>query len=347
VRLALRLVGQEAGSEGGALALLCKANVARKALGAAWRDEWGGLADADCSFHHVDARRWFGASVAAGLLLVRSDRRGPLPRSCREFESLAATTPSRTFGWRRGELLAEVGSEIDGSGAPANPHAPAVPKPPALAEPGPGSMDSVASWRSGVKHDAAAVFEFRRDGNLWRNGLGACVELEREFLFPLLKATDLHHGRSPTRWLLVPQQALGEDPTSRLSDAPLVRSYLARHGPALAARKSRLWRTAAPAWLFGIGPYAFTPWKLALSALHLPPRIRLLGPSDGRPVLVDDTACLLPCPDAATARLLAARCQSSSFQSELAARLFPDRKRPVTISLLDRASRECGLTSHR
>jgi len=325
VRMALRLVGREGGAGGGALALLCKATVARKALAAAWREEWPGLADADGAFHHLDARRWFGASVAAGLLIVRTDRTGALPRSCREYASVDAAAPLRTFGWRDGELLADVDSvPARATVAPAptadgrDPHAPA------------------ARWRSGIKHDAAAVFELRRDGYGWRNGLGEQVELEAELLSPLLKATDVHHGRAPSRWLLVPQRTAGEDPHARLAAAPLARAYLDRHSVRIGARKSRLWRSGKLVFLFGIGPYAFSDWKIAVSALHLPPRFRVIGPFAGRPVVVDDTTCVRPCADEAEARNEAAALESARVRSALAARLFTDRKRPLTVAMLDR-----------
>ncbi len=352
VRLALRLVGQGGEAVGGALALLCKATVARKALAAGWRDEWPGLAAAECTFHRIDARRWFGASVSAGLLVVRTDRAGALPRSCREFATLDASVDGaaalRTFGWRDGELLAEVASAaataaitIDGcAGTPRRVATSAEPEAATVrGSTDSSSRDASARWRSGIKHDAAAVFELRRDGDRWRNDLGERVELEAELVFPLLKATDLHHGRPPSRWLLVPQRTPGEDPTARLAAAPSTRAYLARHASLLAARKSRLWRTRASALLFGLGPYAFTDWKLAVSAFHLPPRLRVVGPFEGRPVVVDDTVCVLPCTHEAAAYATAAALASPAARTALAARVFADRKRPLTVGVLDRALR--------
>ncbi len=50
-------------------------------------------------------------------------------------------------------------------------------------------------WRSGVKHDAAKVMEFKPDGNAWVNGFGTRHCLESTHLFPLLKSSDLANDR--------------------------------------------------------------------------------------------------------------------------------------------------------
>lgn len=331
LRLALRLAGEC----GGVVALLCKVAVARKALAVAWREEWAGLASAECSLRRIEARRWFGASVAAGLLLVRADRVGELPQSCAEHEELAATTAPRRLGWRDGELLADVEGMTGGADGRADRGA--------VGGAGGATGSGVAPlavanlrWRSGIKHDAAARFELVGDGRHFVNGLGEELELEPELVFPLQKATDLARDRPPTRWLLVPQRTTAEEPAARLAAAPLARAYLERHAEVLAQRKSRIYRGRPANALFGVGPYSFTDWKVAVSALHMPAQFRVIGPWQGRPVVFDDTCCLLPCRDEAEAHACAARLSSRDTKAFLAARTFTGRKRPLTVALLDR-----------
>jgi len=57
-------------------------------------------------------------------------------------------------------------------------------------------------WRSGVKHDCSSVMELWRDkGNMLHNKLSEKVELEPDFLFPLLKCSDLAN-EEPSRSVL-------------------------------------------------------------------------------------------------------------------------------------------------
>jgi len=311
VREALRWIG----TKRGVVALLCKSSVARKALHAAWRD---GATFGAAALWRIDAREAFGASVDAALLVVRSDMAGAT-QTCDEHAALDALEPERTSA-RVGELLvADV----------------AAWRRAVLQSPSPTPRAPVG-WRSGIKHDAAAIFELTKLGDgRYENRLGERVALEQELLFPLLKATDLHHGRAPSRHLLVAQRAASDDPARRLADAPLARAYLERHAARLARRKSSIYRGRPPFALFGIGSYTFAPWKVAVSAFHAEARFRVVGPVDAQPVVVDDTCCLLPFPEEAAARARAAELGRSPCRDYLAARCFVAAKRPITVALLD------------
>jgi hypothetical protein len=242
-------------------------------------------------------------------------------QSCDEYATLAAAQPERTSGLVGELLIADLAAWS--RAAPKQAMQPMQEMKP-------------AGWRSGIKHDAAAIFEFTRcsDG-LYENRVGERVALEPALLFPLLKATDLHHGRAPTRHLLVPQRTAIDDPARLLANAPLARAYLERHAVRLAGRKSSIYLKRPPYSLFGLGPYTFAPWKIAVSALHAAAHFRVLGPIDGRPVVLDDTCCLLPFAEEAIARACAAELHRASYRNHLAARCFVEAKRPITIALLD------------
>ncbi len=83
-------------------------------------------------------------------------------------------------------------------------------------------------WRQGLEHDAAAVMELTRDeaSDRWINGTGEVVDVEPEFVYPLVKGTDLARRADtrPTRAILVPQKHLGEN-TERLADQALVSGH--------------------------------------------------------------------------------------------------------------------------
>ena len=70
--------------------------------------------------------------------------------------------------------------------------------------------------------------------------------------------------------------------------------------------------------------------------MHQPPRFRVVGPHDERPVLFDDTCYFAPLPDEATAREVAATLDSPDARRLLAALVFPGAKRPVTKAVLAR-----------
>jgi hypothetical protein len=91
-----------------------------------------------------------------------------------------------------------------------------------------------------------------------------------------------------------------------------------------------------PFALFGIGDYAFVPWKVAVSGLHRTPRFALVGPVDGKPVLFDDTCYFLPFEDESEARVVAEILNSQICQQFLASLTFEDAKRPITVELLQR-----------
>ena len=196
---------------------------------------------------------------------------------------------------------------------------------------------SPVEWRQGVKHDLAAVMELRTDeGGKLHNALGEAVEVEDDRVYPLLKGSDVNAGRPPERYVIVTQRSLADETRSLRHTAPRLWSYLQTHAQRFAARKSSIYRNRAAYSMFGIGPYTFAPWKVAVSGLHKAPRFRLVGPSEGRPVLFDDTSYFLPCESAAEAAILLSALTSEAATLLLKSLLFADAKRPVTKKLLQR-----------
>lgn len=193
-------------------------------------------------------------------------------------------------------------------------------------------------WRSGIKHDCAAVMELRCAGeNKLENGLGEIVNLEEDCLYPLLKCTDLAHGRfTPSKKVLVTQRYVGDDTLAIERNAPLTWQYLQSHIDRFEARKSSIYRGKAPFSLFGIGDYAFAPWKVAVSGLHRSANFLVIPPFQGKPVMLDDTCYFLSFASRVEAELVAEVLNSKPCQQFLATLVFPDAKRSLTVDILQR-----------
>ena len=306
------------------VALLCKTSVARRVLLLARRLR---LPVAESALWRIDAQRSFGVAADAGLFMIRLD--GAAGRyDCEVYESLTARDPVATMGIVDGGLVADVVSHeksrrFDGR--------------------------SPIEWRQGVKHDAAKILELKPDTEEggWRNGLGELVDVEPEWSFPLMKGSDIYAGREPSRRVLVTQRSLGEDPRVLRHLAPKLWNYLQGHRERFAARKSSVYRSRPKFSMFGIGPYTFSPWKVAVCSLWKEPRFRVLPPRSGQPALCDDTSYFLPCDNLAQAAIVAATLRGEPARDLLKSLVFVDAKRVVTKKLLQRVDLGAVLSERR
>lgn len=305
------------------IALLCKTSVARRVLTLAAHLD---LNVADSFLWRIDAKKSFGVAVDACLFAVRLDGASN-NYQCQVFDSLDASCPTSTMGLVEGALVADVDAhaasrQYDGS--------------------------SPVEWRQGVKHDLAAVMELRADdGGKLHNALGETVEVEDDWVYPLLKGSDVNKGRPPERYVIVTQRSLADETRSLRHTAPKLWTYLQTHAERFAARKSSIYRNRAAFSMFGIGPYTFAPWKVAVSGLHKAPRYQLVGPSEGLPVLFDDTSYFLPCETAAEAAILLSVMTSEAATLLVKSLMFADAKRPVTKKLLQRIDLAAILRQNR
>ena len=324
VRLLEALAGRDA-----TIALLCKSAVARRVI------ETVAARDLDVmpvGLWRVDAARHFDASVSAVLFVAET-------RAQVSSRSRARASSARNAVWPvHGELGASRSSRA------AKPEA-------AL-----GVVDGVLvadadryartrhlagacspEWRSGLKHDCARVMELARTSAAlpWRNGLGEVVDVEEELVHPLLKSSDIANARTtPSRAMIVTQRTLGEDTAALRRRAPRAWRYLTRHRAIFDARKSSIYERQPPFAMFGVGGYSFAPWKVAISGLYKRSTFTVVGPHDGRPVVLDDTCYFLAFDDEAQARRAADALRSEAASDFFAARIFWDAKRPVTKGIL-------------
>lgn len=294
------------------IALLCKTQVARNVLEFAYKN---GIPLSDISIRRFDAKRWFGASVDACLFTVTVG--GTPTWRVPVFPALSAAAPEQTHGFAAGRLVADIEAHersrfVDGV--------------------------SPFEWRQGVKHDAVGVMELVGvPPDTLTSRSSDLVDVETDWVFPMLKATDLHRERlTARRSVIVTQRSLGDETQSLAHRAPKLWSYLEAHGAELDNRKSSIYRGRPRFSMFGIGDYTFAPWKAAVSGLHASACFRLVPPQAGRPVILDDTCYLLPFDDGPSAAITTALLRSRATSDLLQALTFPDSKRPVTKRLLQR-----------
>jgi hypothetical protein len=319
----LKLIDELTGGDDPAtIALLCKTAVARNVLEHAERQA---LPVAQAMLTRIEARRWFGAEVEACLFRATL---GPRPQArvsrVPVFATLGAAAPHCEFGFARGRLVADLkGFERWAYADGACP----------------------LTWRQGLKHDAASVMELIRDPAgpgrqaVLCNKQGEPVDVESAHVYPLLKGTDLARGEPatvPRRAVIVTQTRIGQDTRGLEQTAPRLWAYLSRHAAALAQRKSSIYAGQPPFALFGIGPYSFAPYKVAVSGLHKTARFHALGPVEGRPVMLDDTSYFVPCQTPEQAALVAAILDEDAARGLLGCLTFPGAKRPITKALLQR-----------
>lgn len=308
------------------LAMLCKTVVARKVLLQAWKAD---VQISESALYRIDAMDYFGAAVDA-CLMVCVLKPGARSLECGVFDGIEATTRQSTFALRANRLIADLD---------------------ALETYGHLFGTSARKWRSGVKHDCTRVMELQPEpgDGLYVNGLGEVVRLEEQFLYPMMKSSELAKRADPSRMMLITQRSIGEATNSIADRAPLTWRYLEKHAEALDSRSSSIYRNRPRFSVFGVGEYSFTPWKVAISGFYKRLQFVSVGPKNGKPVVLDDTCYFLPCESEEEARELAQLLNAESAKGFFNAFVFWDAKRPITVNLLanldlDALAAECGST---
>jgi len=90
--------------------------------------------------------------------------------------------------------------------------------------------------------------------------------------------------------------------------------------------------------IFGVGPYSFAPWKIAISGFYKTLKFVKVGPLDQRPVVFDDTIYFLPCWSEDEASFIEALLASEQAREFFHSMVHWDEKRPITVEILKRLS---------
>lgn len=302
----------------GTIAVLCKYSVARKVLRQLDKQS---MQQFSSHIYLIDAKAHFNASVEACLFILHSDATN---HDCKVYSQLVSSKPAYTIGKRDGLILSNVNAYEKWKHLLGK--------------------ELRYVWRSGVKHDCSKVMEITRikgaTMNTFMNGLGEVYSLEEDYLYPLLKSSDVGNGRvtSYRKLALITQKSVGQDTSIIRERAPKTWDYLKDYESYLNRRKSSIYKDKPPYAIFGIGDYTFKPWKVAISGLYKQLSFQLIGPLDGKTAVFDDTVNFLFFDTQVEAEFIFKLVASVPSLEVLNAMIFWDEKRPVTISVLRRLS---------
>lgn len=260
-----------------------------------------------------DAKKEFNVSVAASLFECHIGE--ACHKQCTSF-NFYDRQKSHIFGWVNDAFVSNV--EEYGQSRLFDGRSPLV-------------------WRSGIKHDCSKVMELSENENVYTNGLNEVVDVDRATLFPLLKSSDIGKGvKGVRKYLVLPQAKLSDDTSYLKSKAPKTYSYLMSHAKYLDERKSVIYKKKPRFSVFGLGEYSFAPYKVVISALYSDMVFSLVGPIDGKPVMVDDTCYLLGFKNRDFALLTLHILRSDVLRNFIHSICFTDAKRVVSRELLMR-----------
>ncbi len=292
------------------LAMLCKTSVARKVLKYAWKNN---ISLKDSAIYGIETEKYFNASVDS-CLLVCNFSQTLQDFTTKVYESLDSKNPIQKIGFKNNQLIASIDLYEKWK-----------------------HLNSVSDykWRSGIKHDCSKVMELTKEGELFKNKLGEIFEIEDEFVFPMLKSSDLANGKlAPKRWMLVTQKSVKEDTKSIAEKAPKTWDYLNKNAEYLDNRKSSIYKNRSRFSVFGIGEYSFAPWKVAISGFYKKIDFKVVGSYENKPIVLDDTCYFIPCKTEKEAKKICSLLNSNIGKEFFEAYIFWDAKRPITVDLL-------------
>ena len=296
------------------LAMLCKTSVARKVLHHVWKHRYP---VAQSTIYEFDAKRYFNVDVDSCLFVARSGAPSG-QQSCNLYERIGDVRNKCIIGYDDGVVVADLDLYLDSKHL--------------------RGRDDNYVWRSGLKHDCSSIMELSRYGDSFKNGLGTTISIESTLVHRLYKSADVANpsrAREP-KYVIVTQRSIGDDTSSIAKVAPRTWDYLTAHGSDFDSRRSRIYRGRPRFSIFGIGPYAFAPWKVAISGFYKKLEFVVIAHEDGKPVMVDDTVYYLPCDSEQQASNLVEALNSEESRRFFNSMIFWNDKRPITAELLRR-----------
>ncbi len=294
------------------LAMICKTSVARKVLKYAWKNK---IHLKNAAIYRIKTDKFFNASVDSCLLFCEFSTSQQIT-TANIFDNLTDEIPARKFGFKNNELIASIDlyekwKYLNGG--------------------------SKIKWRSGIKHDCSKVMELIKENGKYKNNLGEVFELEDDYVFPMLKSSDLANGNlTPRRWMLVTQKEVKSDTSNIAEIAPKTWKYLISHGEFLDRRGSSIYKKRARFAMFGIGDYSFAPWKVAISGFYKKLEFNVIGSYENKPIVLDDTCYFIPFETEIEAEKVCKLLNSKAGREFFESFIFWDAKRPITVDILQK-----------
>lgn len=310
----IHLIQLMSGREG-VLAMLVKTGVARKVLKYLWEKK---IKIGQSYLYLLDGKQEFGVSVDMCLFVCNTNDTLET-QTCQVHNGLSEEKFLTTFGFRDGHLVANISNYNQWKHLIS-------------------TNEEHYKWRSGIKHDAAKVMELTKYPAFYKNNLGESCILEDDYVYPLLKSSDVAKGavEHPRRWILVPQTYIGENTVHIKHNAPQTWNYLRSHQAFFDKRKSSIYENKPRFSIFGVGDYSFALWKVAISGLYKNLEFVVVGPYEDKPMMLDDTCYFIPCGSKEEADLLANLLNSQIAKEFFCSFIFWDSKRPITANILSR-----------
>lgn len=176
------------------------------------------------------------------------------------------------------------------------------------------------------------------DNNKLINGFQEDIDIEDDLLYPLIKGSDIKKPfiKDTLNKVIVTQNSLNDDTEYIRLKYPKTWAYLKYNSKYLDKRKSIIYKDKPKFSMFGIGDYAFKPYKVAISGFYKKPIFSLILPIDRKPVMLDDTCYYLPYGNFKDAFFSWILLNSEEVKKFLPSIVFLDSKRPYTKEILMR-----------
>lgn len=268
----------------------------------------------DIESYSINSKKEFNVAVEASLLCFKTNSNPSF--QCSEFD-IYTNEKTNTYGWHNGKFVSSIdnyftSSIVDG--------------------------ECQYTWRQGIKHDCSSVMELERTEPYYINKLNEKVILEDGLIYGLLKSSDLKSLiiKNVQKYTIITQKKVGDDTSYIKKRYPNIYSYLSKHIKLFQDRKSIIYSGKPPFSIFGIGEYAFAPYKVAISSMYKTYSFSLILPFDSKPQMLDDTCYYLSFNNIEFAIYTLLLLNSELCKSFLKSITFIDAKRVFTKDILMR-----------
>lgn len=296
------------------ISMLCKTITARKVLKYIWLK---GLNINSISLHQIDSKKYFDVSVDACLFVANFNKDKDNEKIATVYNDISFNEKISTFGLYENEIIANIDNYLKYKKF--------------------NKADKHYQWRSGIKHDASKVMELTKKGNYFYNGFNEKVNIEEEFIYPLLKSSDISKSNiNPRKYVIITQKHVGDDTNKIKENAPKAWKYLTKYSKILNNRKSIIYKKQSKFSIFGIGKYSFSSWKVAISGLYKNINFTVVGMINNKQTMLDDTCYFISCNSKKEAEYISKALNSKIAKEYLESMIFFDSKRPVKVDILKR-----------
>ena len=294
------------------IAMLCKTSVARNVFLEMKRTH---IDFSSCDIYEFNANKVFGINANACLLVIELRRNAISGDVCNVYSFDKPQEKKSSFGYVDGNFYSNTMQKADDF-----------------------SGECCFEWRQGVKHDCSKVMELTVNGSVLTNGMEEIVDIESNYIFPLVKSSMFKSPviNSFNKFVIVTQKKVREDTSHIEVDAPKTWNYLKSHEETFSKRKSSIYKGAPNFSMFGVGDYSYASYKVGVSGFYKRPLFSVLVSESRKPVMTDDTSYFICFPSYYMAYTAMVILNSERVQNFLMTIAFLDAKRPFTKKVLGR-----------